>query len=183
MPKYFVKPVVGRCILSMRHISFFPGISGHYLVPATGWCQSAMRTTAFQRAWLDPCAYLTETLTIVNTPSVNAQSLCQRMEKFVALGLSMPITLVLDNARDQQCARVQTFTHQLEIKLLFLPTYSSNLNLIEPLWKFIDRACLNANYYSGFTAFTEAFQSGLNQTNTTHRQALTSWLIPNFKSF
>ena len=45
-------------------------------------------------------------------------------------GLSVPITVVLDNARYQRCALVQAVAEQLQIEFLFLPPHSPNLNLI-----------------------------------------------------
>jgi len=43
--------------------------------------------------------------------------------------------LVLDKTRYQRNAVVQPLAAQLGITLLFLPSYSPNLNLIERLWK------------------------------------------------
>jgi transposase len=57
-------------------------------------------------------------------------------------GLPKPITLVLDNARDQRCALVPSLARALRIELVFLPRYSPNLNLIERLWKFVKKQCL-----------------------------------------
>jgi transposase len=48
-----------------------------------------------------------------------------------ALGLTGPITRVLGHARCQHNAAVKALALQLGIKLLFLPSYSPNLNLIE----------------------------------------------------
>ncbi|MBK7953689.1 MAG: transposase [Candidatus Accumulibacter sp.] len=56
----------------------------------------------------------------------------------------MPITVVLGTVRYQRCALVQTCAEKLKIELLFLPTYSPNLNLIERLWKFVKKQCLYA---------------------------------------
>ncbi|WP_416209708.1 transposase [Microcystis aeruginosa] len=45
------------------------------------------------------------------------------------------ITLVLDDARYQKCKIVEELALSLSIDLLYLPSYSPNLNLIERRWK------------------------------------------------
>ena len=59
--------------------------------------------------------------------------MCELLRKIAAQGLVGPITLVLDNARYQRMPRCRV-GGQLGIRLLFLPSYSPNLNLIERLW-------------------------------------------------
>ena len=103
--------------------------------------------------------------------------------KLVALGLQVPLTLVLDNARYQRCARVQAMADTLGIELLYLPAYSPNLNLIERLWKFVKKQCLYSKYYADFSAFTQAIEACLATAQTTHKQALSSLLTFNFQSF
>ena len=41
-------------------------------------------------------------------------------------------------------------------QLVFLPSYSPNLNLIERLWKFVKKQRLYSKYYSEFTCFRNA---------------------------
>jgi transposase len=53
--------------------------------------------------------------------------MCKLLDKYGAA----PITLVLDNARYQRCVAVMEFASSKGIELLFLPSYSPNLNLIE----------------------------------------------------
>src|SRR6478672_11849167 len=70
-----------------------------------------------------------ELISVTNTTVVNTETVCQLLRKIAARGLTGPITLVLDNARYQRNAVVQELAKQLGITLLFLPSYSPNLNL------------------------------------------------------
>ena len=105
------------------------------------------------------------------------------MWKIASLGLDIPITLVLDNARYQKCALVQNLAKGLDIELLFLPSYSPNLNLIERLWKFVKKKCLYSTYYEDFGSFKAAIQDCLAQTDTTYKEELDSLLTLKFQSF
>jgi transposase len=124
-----------------------------------------------------------EVITVTNLTYINAESVCQWLGKLVALGLQVPITLVLDNARYQRCALVQSVADALGIALLYLPAYSPNWNLIERLWKFVKKPCLYSKYYTDCEAFTHAIGDCLMHTQTTHKQALCSLLTLNFQSF
>jgi hypothetical protein len=46
---------------------------------------------------------------VTNHTYVNAQSVCELLHQLAQLHLTMPITLVLDNARYQKCRLVQEF--------------------------------------------------------------------------
>ena len=74
-----------------------------------------------------------EAITVTNESYINAQSICQMLLKLHALGLNVPITVVLDNARYQKCQVVFGLAKALDIELLYLPSYSPHLNLIERL--------------------------------------------------
>jgi hypothetical protein len=63
------------------------------------------------------------------------------VDKLAVLCLSIPITLILDNARYQKCHLVEEHAKKLGIQLLYLPSYSPHLNLIERLWKFVRNEC------------------------------------------
>ena len=85
----------------------------------------------------------------------------------LALGLSIPITLVLDNARYQKCVIVTELAQSLEIELLYLLPYSSNLNLIESLPFLLPRLI---HIFLGFFKTLEGFPTTLKQLL---RQAIT----------
>src|SRR5439155_24624358 len=49
-----------------------------------------------------------DVITVTTLTYINAQSVCQLLVKLAELSLQVPITLVLDNARYQRCALVQS---------------------------------------------------------------------------
>lgn len=124
-----------------------------------------------------------ELITVTNDSYINAQSVCELLRKIASLGLEIPITLVLDNARYQKCALVMNLAEELKIELLYLTTYSPNLNLIERLWKFVKKRCLYSVYYSDFASFKEAIVSCLDQCHTTYKKELDTLLTLKFQSF
>lgn len=124
-----------------------------------------------------------ELVSVTNTTVVNTATMCELLHKIAALGLTGPITLVLDNARYQRNAVVMACAEPLGITLLFLPSYSPNLNLIERLWKFIKRRSLYGRYHPAFANFRAAIEETLNQLATTYATDLASLMTLNFQRF
>jgi transposase len=124
-----------------------------------------------------------ELITVMNETYINAESVCELLRQIADQYVGIPITLVLDNARYQKCALVQDLAKQLNIELLYLPSYSPNLNLIERLWKFVKKKCLYSQYYPDFAQFKEAICQCLRETHTKHRKEMRSLLRPRFQTF
>jgi transposase len=122
-------------------------------------------------------------ITVTNTTVVNTETMCELLQKIAASGLTGPITMVLDNARYQRNATVQTLAESLGITLLFLPSYSPNLNLIERLWKFLKRRALYGRYHPTFAHFQAAIQDTLEALPTTHAEPLKTLMTLNFQQF
>lgn len=123
-------------------------------------------------------------ITVTNTTYINAESVCELLIKISEIGFQAPITVVLDNARYQHARVVKDLAKQLNIELLFLPTYSPNLNLIERLWKFVKKECLNAKYYDNFDGFVEAIQACLSKVGSNdYETKLKTLLTLNFQTF
>ena len=120
---------------------------------------------------------------VVNQTYVTAQTVCDLLDKLRPLHPNDPITIVLDNARYQHCKLVMAHAVTRGIDLLFLPSYSPNLNLIERLWKFIKKDCLNGRYYPTHQQFQAAILDSLEAVNTRHQQTLKTTLTLNFQMF
>jgi transposase len=64
-----------------------------------------------------------EVILVTNDTYITATQVCELLEKIAALGLIIPITLVLDNARYQKCKIVEELALYLSTELLYLPSY------------------------------------------------------------
>jgi transposase len=124
-----------------------------------------------------------ELVTVVNDSYINAVSVGELLRKIAALSLGTPLTLVLDNARYQRCAVVQALAQSLGIELLFLPSYSPNLNLIERLWKFVKKKALYGRHYATFAQFQAAIDGCLDKVATEHRKDLKTLMTHQFQTF
>ena len=120
---------------------------------------------------------------VSNHAYINAGSVCALLREVAAAGLSGPITLVLDNARYQKCGVVKALAESLGIELLYLPSYSPNLNLIERLWKFVKKECLSCRVLPTYEAFTRAIDDCLAELNTRHKHQMKTLLNLEFQLF
>jgi len=124
-----------------------------------------------------------EVLRVANHSYINAESVCALLRQVAAAGLPGPVTLVLDNARYQRCALVQSLARSLHIELLFLPSYSPNLNLIERLWKFVKKECLASRTLADYETFTGTIEDCLNGLQTKYKEQMATLLTLNFQTF
>jgi transposase len=128
-------------------------------------------------------AVTNQLVSITTDATVSSDTMCALLRKIAAMGLRGPITLVLDNARYQHCAAVIELATSLKIQLLFLPSYSPNLNLIERLWKFIKKHCLYGRHYPTFKQFRDAIDDCLAKIPSDHREKLQTLMTHNFQTF
>jgi transposase len=114
---------------------------------------------------------------------VNTDTMCELLRKLAAEQLTGPITVVLDNARCQRNKTVQGLAIELGIRLLFLPSYSSNLNPIERLWGFAKRQSVYGKHHSNFASFRAAIDSTFAGLSTTHANKLETLMTLTFQEF
>lgn len=128
-------------------------------------------------------ATTSQLITVTNESYINSTSVGELLENIAQLGIQMPITVIMDNARYQRCRYVMEVAARLGIEVLFLPPYSPNLNLIERLWKFVKKECLYNEYYEDFQLFKLAITTCLSETTGRHKSALTTLLTLDFQTF
>jgi transposase len=184
-----LEPVLAAARAGNGHVFFVDAahfVQGAFLCCV--WCAvrmlirgaSGRRRYSVLGAWN---AVTQDLIRVTTDATVSAETMCVLLGKIAVLGLTGPITLVLDNARYQHCALVKNVAACLSIHLEFLPSYSPNLNLIERLWKFIKKDVLYGRHYATFEGFRGAIDGCLAKISTTHREKLQSLMTHNFQTF
>jgi len=124
-----------------------------------------------------------EVTTLSNTSYITAETIVAFLKQLREIYVNLPLKIVLDNARYQHCKLVENAANTLNITLLFLPSYSPNLNIIERLWKFTKKTILYAKYYETPYEFHSAITGFFQTINQKHSIDLKKLLTLNFQSF
>lgn len=96
-------------------------------------------------------------MTLIESETVDADSTIQLLEMIEQkYRVATEIFVILDNAKYHYSLSVQEFLNTSRIKLVFLPSYSPNLNLIERVWKFFKKKVLYNIYYEKVDDFRQA---------------------------
>lgn len=99
-----------------------------------------------------------ETLTVTThfSETINAQATMKLFDKIqLAYKDKTTIYLIIDNATYYKNKDVQAYLAKpmCRIKLIFLPSYSPNLNFIERLWKYMKKYIIGVKYREKFKEF------------------------------
>jgi transposase len=99
----------------------------------------------------------THEVTVIESETVNKDSTLELLEILdQKYSYASMIYIILDNARYHYSKEVKDWLNGKKIKLVFLPAYSPNLNLIERLWKFFKKNVLYNKYYKDVKEFRQA---------------------------
>ena len=158
----------------------------HNSIPAYGWIKKGQEkelkaNCGRQRLNINGAINLeTWEPTVRFYATINAQS---AMDLFARLEAKHPqakvIYVIVDNARYYRSRVLQKAMKGTKIKLIFLPPYSPNLNLIERFWKFFKKKVLNNRYYETFAEFERACKNFFRQWKR-HVPELQTLLVENF---
>ena len=121
--------------------------------------------------------------TVTNTTYINSVSVIELLIKLRQLHPGRSIKVVLDNASYQCNYLVRDYAAILDIELVFLPSYSPNLNLIERYWKFVKKKSLYNRFHSNFESFCVAIDDCVKNGNTKYAEELKTLMTLNFQSF
>jgi transposase len=124
-----------------------------------------------------------EVITQCNTTYISAETIVAFLKKLKEHYGDLPLKIVLDNARYQHCRLVENVARELNITLLFLPSYSPNLNIIERLWRFTKKTILYAKYYESPAIFHQAIEDFFQTVNNKYGTDLKNILTLKFQFF
>jgi len=159
----------------------------HNSMPAYGWIKKGttptlLSNTGRQRLNLNGAVNVETFQAVVrDDEALNADStvaLLKTLER--KHPLASRIYVIVDNARYYRSRVVKQYVKGSRIKLIFLPPYAPNLNLIERLWKYFRKVVLYNRYYATFAEFKQACL-GFFANLRNHRAALRTLLAENFE--
>jgi transposase len=123
-------------------------------------------------------------ITMTMPPTVNAQAM-------IALGKKIlkkypgdkTIYWILDNA-NYHWAKIfkEWLSYHKRLKVIFLPSYSPNLNLAERLWKFFNEKVRDNKYFESFSDFVQKAKEFF-RCRTKFKEELRMRLAENFQTF
>lgn len=135
----------------------------HNTMAAYGWIKRGekrqLQTTSGRERLNLHGAMNAETLemTLIESETIDDHSTIQLLEMLGnKYALAAVIYVILDNAKYHYSRKVRKFLEKSRIKLVFLPSYSPNLNLIERMWKFFKKKVLYNTYYEKLEDFRKA---------------------------
>lgn len=117
--------------------------------------------------------------TVVNDSYITSVQVVELLTN-LAKSYTKPIKIILDNVRYQRCSLVIEKAAELGIELVFLPTYSPNLNLIERVWKFVKSKVLNSVYHETFEKFCDSIYGCINTLHEVCHDEMMSSITENF---
>jgi transposase len=127
---------------------------------------------------------ITQTMvSVTNTTYINSSSVMELLGKLRLLHPGREIKMILDNASYQRNYWVRWYAALLDIELVFLPSYSPNLNLIERYWKFVKKKCLYNRFYEDFDSFCRSIDDCLRKGHEKYSDELKSLMTLKFQSF
>jgi transposase len=124
-----------------------------------------------------------KTAIVLEEKTINTEATIHLLEAIKQKQRHGKVYIILDNASHHHAKLTRRWLlHHPRFKLLFLPAYSPNLNLIERLWRFFHQKVTYNHYFETFGEFKETtltFFKNLKQ----YKSELEALLTDNFQLF
>ena len=93
------------------------------------------------------------------------------------------IYLICDNARYYKSRLLREYLPYSKIEMLYLPSYSPNLNLIERLWKLMKKKILYNRYHESYQSFCHSIKKFFLNKSKRRKKELSLLMTENFQLF
>lgn len=169
-------------------IYFIDGTHPHHnAMPAYGWIKKGQKkelktNTGRKRININGALNIESLqVKVLYDESINAQSTIKLLDSLEKENLkAKKIYVICDNARYYRSKLVKAHVTDSKIELMYLPSYSPNLNLIERLWKFYHRKILYNQYYETYIEFKDKTKKFF-QYIRKYKMELSTLLTENFE--
>ena len=184
-----LKPAIAKAKSGLMELFFMD--ASHFVMgglPGRLWgkVRHWVRTSSGRKRYnvLGALNFMTKKIeTVANDSYITSIQVVQLLEGIAAKYIGKPIAIILDNAKYQRCAFVIDRAAELGIQLLFLPTYSPNLNLIERVWKFVKAQILNAVYIDTFEDYCKRIACFVKTIEVDYTDRMVSLVTEKFQLF
>lgn len=171
------------------HILFMDGVHPSHAVRfVRGWIRKGRRvevpTNASQKRMNLLGALNLESMTLnrKDYKTLNADSVIDFLGCLLVAIPTGILHIILDRGRYQYCQAVWDFVEKNpRITLHYLPSYSPNLNAIEPAWKIMHEHTTNNQYHRTYKDFTEKINKFFDKTFPEKAKEWTDRLTDNFR--
>ena len=152
------------------------------------WCRTRVfvKASSGRRRYnvLGALNFFSKKMTIItNDAYITSTQVIMLIDKLIAEYPGKAIKVIMDNTSYQRCKLVTTYAQEVGVEIIFLPSYSPNLNLIERVWKFVKAEVLNAAYISTFDEFKALIDDCISKLETVHLYRMQTLITGRFQMF
>ena len=122
-----------------------------------------------------------KTAIVLEEKTINKEAIIRLLEAIRKKQEKGKVYLILDNASHHHARVVKRWVlHHPRFKLVFIPSYSPNLNLIERLWRFFHQKVTWNHYFETFEEFRKVSLNFFKNLNL-YKKELSTLLTDNFQ--
>jgi transposase len=117
---------------------------------------------------------------VYDYPTLNQDTAIDFLQKLSVKNAGITLYIIWDNAKYQYAKAVRETADELGIKLVYLPEYSPNLNLIERYWGYLKKRVLVNKHYETFEQFRNSILSFSRSKSKKKKVALLKYIPEKF---